>query len=291
MAAPAIDQGILAQQYGFTLSVMNSNPELAGLFNQAVSQQWTPDRFKAAVQNTNWYKSMADTQRKALLLQATDPATYGKLWGDTNEHVRNLASTMGVSPDDWGTILKVSGGIIMNGWSDERARNELGLHLNFGNSGLIGGAAGQAMDSLNAYAYSMGVKNADSWSRQKVMDIVRGVGNEQSAKNEILEQSIAMFPQYEKQLRAGMTAESLAQPYTQSMQQILEVPAGSVNLFDPTIKAAMSYRDPTGTGAAQPLWQFQNSLRQDPRWSKTQNAQDAAMGTAHKVLADFGIYS
>lgn len=293
VAAPSgnIDRALLAQQYGFTLNLMNAYPELGKLFDQASREQWTADRFGAAVKNTQWYQGLTDTGRKAIVMQYTDPASYGKLWNDTQTHVRTLAASMGVDPNNWDAVNAVSQKIIMEGWSDERANNELGLHLNFGNGGMVGGAAGQEVQNLNSYAYSMGIKNSDDWIRQNVMNIVRGSSSDQDAKNQIMSQAIAAFPQYEQQIRSGMTVEALAQPYTQSMQQILEIPAGQVNLFDPTIRNAMSFRDPSGSGAAQPLWQFQNSLRQDPRWSKTQNAQDAAMGTAHKVLSDFGLYS
>jgi hypothetical protein len=39
------------------------------------------------------------------------------------------------------------------------------------------------------------------------------------------------------------------------------------------------------------LWEFQQQLRQDPRWNYTRNAQDSLMGTARKVLQDFGLVS
>jgi hypothetical protein len=292
-AAPAaiIDRSTLAQQYGFTLSLMNAYPELGKLFDQAAREQWTADRFGAAVKNTQWFQTLSDTGRKAIVMQYADPASYAKLQADTQMHVKTLAASMGVDPNDSTTVNAVAQKVIMEGWSDERTNNELGLHLNFGNGGMVGGAAGQEVQNLNSYAYSMGIKNSDDWIRQNVMNIVRGTATDQDAKNQIMTQAISAFPQYEQQIRSGMTVEALAQPYTQSMQQILEVPAGQVNLFDPTIRSAMSYRNPDGSGSAQPLWQFQNSLRQDPRWSKTQNAQDAAMGTAHKVLQDWGLYS
>jgi hypothetical protein len=76
----------------------------------------------------------------------------------------------------------------------------------------------------------------------------------------------------------------------QSMSQILELPQGSINLFDPTIKQALDYKNPTTLQSeAKPLWQFENEIRNDPRWRKTQNAQNSIMQVAHQVLADFGV--
>jgi hypothetical protein len=76
----------------------------------------------------------------------------------------------------------------------------------------------------------------------------------------------------------------------QSMSQILELPAGSINLFDPTIKSALQAKDKaTGANAVKPIWQFENDLRSDSRWKSTQNAQNSMMQVAHQVLSDFGV--
>lgn len=286
----SIDAATLAQQYGFTLAFLKAYPELNALFNQAVAGGWSADRFTAGLKSTNWYQNFSDSQRKALVLQATDPASYNQQLNSDLVHVRDLAAQMGVDPND-GSMITIATKYLQGGWNDEQARAELGLHLNFNSAGMIGGEAGKELDTLNQYMYQMGVKNSDDWVRQNVISIVSGKGSEDDAKNQIMQQAMAAFPQYADQIKGGMTVESLAQPYMQSMNQILEIPAGQINLFDPTIKNAMSYKDPAGTGSALPLWQFQNQLREDPRWSATKNAQDAAMGTAHKVLQDFGIYS
>ena len=112
----------------------------------------------------------------------------------------------------------------------------------------------------------------------------------QDAQNAIKKQAQAMFPAWTKQLDAGQTVADLASPYMQSMAQILEVNPGSVNLFDPTIKKALQYKDPkTGATTSQPLWSFENTLRNDPRWKQTKNAQDSVMQNAHQVLSDFGL--
>lgn len=287
-ATPKINNDELAQQYGFTMGLLNAYPELKTLFNNAVSGGWTADKFQAKLRDTNWYKAMPDTERKYILLQATDPATYGQNWGTATLHIQGLATQMGYNPYDWPMIQALAYNIQAKGWGDDQVRQWIGQHLVFGSNNSVGGLAGQTVQNLQTYSYQMGAQNADWWYQDRTRRIVSGMLSEQDAKNEIMQQGIAMFPQYEKQIRAGSTVQDLAQPYMQSMQQILELNAGSINLFDPTIKKAMAYKDPTGAQAAKPLWEFQNDLRTDDRWKKTQNAQDAAMSTAHKVLSDFG---
>lgn len=290
-ASPKIDNEELAQQYGMTMGLLNAYPELKQLFSDAVAGTWTPDKFQAKLRNSNWYKTMSDTQRKAITMQYTDPATYGKLWNTTQNHVRLMMADMGADPNNWDQINTIAGRIITEGYNDDQARDYLGQFIVFGDGGLAGGKAGATQQALNQYAYAMGVRNSDQWIQDAVRNVIRGKSSEQDFKNQIMQQSIAAFPQWEKQLMSGSTMMDLASPYTQSMSQILEIPPGSINLFDNTIRSALSWKDPQGQAGAKPLWQFQNDLRTDDRWKRTQNAQDAAMGVAHKVMQDFGIAS
>lgn len=287
---PNLNQEELAQQYGLTGMLVSAYPELRVLFEQAVRETWTADKFQAKLRNTQWYKERSETNRKISILQYTDPATYGKMWNDAQLRMRQLMADAGANPDDWAVINAVAGKVIFEGWNDSQARDYIGQYIVFGKGGLASGKAGEVQEKLNAFAYSMGVQNSDWWLQDAVRNVVRGAKSEQDYKNEITSQAIAAFPQYENQLRAGSTLQDLAQPYIQSMSQILEIAPGSVNMFDQTIRKAMSFKDSSGVAAAMPLWDFQNSLRKDDRWKQTQNAQDAAMGTAHKVLQDMGIY-
>lgn len=290
--APAgIDRNELAQQYGFTLAFMNAYPEVGALFDQAVREGWTAEKFQAKFKNSNWYNQHTESQRKAALLSTSDPAEWGQLWNRTQHHVMTLLGDIGGDAGNWDSINAIATHIIWDGWNDERVRNEIGQYIVFGDGGMARGKAGEIQRELNAYSYAMGVKNADSWVQEAVRRAASGRSSIQDFKNDILNWSIAAFPGYEDQLRSGMTMSDIAQPYTQSMSQILEIAPGEVNLFDPTIRGALGWKDSAGKAMAKPLWQFQNDLRGDERWTKTQNAQDAAMGTAHKVLQDMGIYS
>jgi hypothetical protein len=290
-ATPKLNQDELAQQYGMTASMLAAYPELRNLFDQAVREQWTADKFQAKFRNTDWYKSRSDSNRKAAIMQYTDPATYGKLWNTTQGQMRQIMAEMGADPDNWEVVNAVSGRMIIDGWNESQARDYIGQYIVFGAGGFARGKAGEVQEKLNTYAYAMGVQNSDWWMQDAVRAVVRGARSEQDFKNDIASQAIAAFPQFEKQLRAGSTLSDLAAPYTQSMSQILEIAPGTINMFDPTIRTAMSFKDKAGIAGAMPLWDFQNSLRRDERWKKTQNAQDSSMGIAHKVLQDMGIYS
>lgn len=291
-AAPAkvgiVDEE-LARKYGMTMGMLNAYPELKQLFKDMVKEGWEQPKFNAKLAETQWYKTLSDAQRKSILLQYTDPATFHQQYNTAAGKVRLMMSDMGADPNNWDQIYTITSKIVSEGYTDDQARDYLGQFIVFGPGGMAGGKAGQVQQELNSYMYTMGVQNADQWTQDAVRNVIRGKKTSQDYKNDILEQTVATFGGWEKQLRAGATMQDLAQPYMQSMGQILEIPGGQINLFDNTIRGALSWRDPSGVSGSKPLWQFQNDLRKDERWKKTQNAQDAAMGTAHKVLQDFGV--
>lgn len=280
----------LAAKYGYTAAFLNTYPEIKNLVQQAVAGDWSPEMWDARFKNTNFWRNLSDQHRKMAALSIDSPGEWGALWNRTQYHVINLIGQMGGNTNDWNLINKVAGQVIWEGWNDERSLQEIGMHVTFGSTGMAGGKAGETQMEINKYAFDMGVKNADTWSQQAVRDVLSGKKSVQDVKNEIMRQSIAAFPSYEAQFKTGATLNDIAQPYLQSMSTVLEIAPGQVNLFDPTIRNALNFKGSDGKVGTKPLWQFQSELRSDPRWKKTQNAQDATMGTAHKVLQDFGIY-
>lgn len=287
--AKALNTQELAEKFGYAAAFIEAYPEIKTLMQKAVSEGWNETMFQARFKNTNWYKTHSESQQKAAIMQYSDPAEWGALWNRTQMHIIAMMGQMGGNTGDWNTINSVASKMIWEGWSDERAQQEIGMHLTFGAGGMAGGKAGEAQAELFKYMYDMGVKNSDAWIQAAVTDIVSGRKSMQDYKNQVMNQAAAAFPGYLEQFKTGATLSDLAQPYLQSMSQILEIAPGQVNLFDPTVRNAMNYKGSDGKVTTKPLWQFQNELRSDDRWKKTQNAQDAAMGLGHKILQDWGI--
>lgn len=289
---PSLDAQELAEQYGFASNFLNSIPELKKLFQEAVSGGWSKDKFQAKLRDTNWFKSTPADQRKWLVEMASDPATANQKWEMMNIKSRQLAAKLGIIENDftWDKIHEATNGMLYKGWDEGYARFFLGQYVDLTSTGQQQGEAGQYWDQLHQYAYSMGVEQSPDWYQYRAQLVARGIATVQDYKSELNLLAKAQFPQWTKQIEGGQTVADIAQPYLQSMATILELPAGSVNLFDNTIKKALSYVDPkTAEKGAKPLWQFENDLRSDPRWKQTKNAQDSLMQVGHKVLADFGM--
>lgn len=292
-SVPALDSQELAEQYGFASGFLNSIPELKRLFEQAVSGGWTKDKFQAKLRDTSWFKNTTADERKYLLEIKADPASAQQRWDLTNAKVRQLANKMGVLENEftWSKIHEATRNMIYKGWDESAVRYFMGQFVGDRDNAIYGeGEAGEVADQLKQYAYAMGVELAPDWYRGRISRVAQGIATVQDFKSEIANLAKANFPQWAEQIDGGQSVADIAQPYMQSMAQILELPAGSVNLFDNTIKKALTYTNSkTLEKGAKPLWQFENELRSDPRWKQTKNAQDSLMQVGHKVLADFGL--
>jgi len=289
-AAPKLSMSELAEQYGFTSSFLNANPELKNLFGDMVSKGYSKDMFQAKLRNTKWWKTHSDKERQYLTQTYTDPATAKQNFNAAYISVHQLAEQLGIKDTKFtkARIQEAAYNVVAKGWSDGQLRNYLGQYVYF-DGGDFEGQGADTQNELRSYAYSMGVHMSDKWYADNTRKVLRGLATTSDYKNDMLRQAKAMFPQFSKQLDAGQTVSDIASPYLQSMAQILELPSGSVNLFDPTIKKALQYKNPgTLQTETKPLWQFENDLRADPRWKQTKNAQDSMMQIGHQVLSDFG---
>ena len=289
-ASPKLSQKELAEDYGFTMSFLEANPELKKLFSDMVSKGYSKDMFQAKLRDTKWWKSHSDKEREYLTQTYTDPATAKQSFQAALVSTRQLAESLGIKDTKYtlARIQEAAYNVVAKGWSDSQLRYYLGQYVSF-DGGNMQGQGADVENELRTYAYSMGVNMSDKWYADNTRQVLRGLATTSDYKNQMLRTAKAQFPQYSKQLDAGQTVADIASPYMQSMAQILELPAGSINLFDPTIKKALQYKDPsTLQGGSKPMWQFENELRSDPRWKQTQNAQDSLMQVGHQVLSDFG---
>jgi len=280
----------LAEKYGFTLDFLNANPELHRLFRKMVSEGWSKDMFDAKLRETKWWKTHSDKERQYLTQMFTDPASARQSLSQAKITVRQMANQLGIKETDFTMkrINEAAYNMVAKGWNEGQIRYYLGQYVYF-DGGKMQGQGADVQNELRSYAYSMGVTMSGKWYADNTRKVLRGLATTSDFKNDMLRQAKAMFPQFSKQLDGGQTVADIAAPYMQSMAQILELPVGSVNLFDSTIKKALQYKNPTTLQTqSKPLWQFENDLRNDPRWKKTKNAQDSLFQVGHQVLSDFG---
>ena len=145
MAAVSYDQSAAAKagNFGWSLAVINSDPELKALFAQATATGpnggWTVDHFVAKVRDTRWFKTHADTARQAIILQKADPATYNSRVGSAAAQVTAMAGQVGARLTA-AQVQQVGVDSVMFGWNSDQLRQHLTPYVK---SATVSGAANQ----------------------------------------------------------------------------------------------------------------------------------------------------
>ena len=296
-ATPAVSGSSAADQatnFGWSLAVINSNPELKALFTRATAAGagggWTPEHFVAKVRDTKWFKTHADTARQAIILQKADPATYSARVAQSAAQANAMAGTSGASMSA-AQVNQIAVDTVMFGWNPDQLRQHMVKYVRANAGGQYSGGAAtfqhQYTELSGQYGIAVSPQTMGAWVRDSIM----GRSNTDKVRNYMVQQASSRYPSLAERLKAGETVDQIADPYRQSYAKILEVNPNTVKLDDNLLQSALSGKDDKGKPSTKSVWQFEQDLRQDPRFMKTQQAQDQGMSMAHKVLNDWGIVS
>lgn len=294
--SPSLDLEELAQSYGWSLAVLNAIPEVKKLFQTYIKESWTPQKLTASIRNTKWYKTRSESQRQALVLQKTDPAEYNRRMAKMRQHVTSMYGTLtggkGLSKE---FVNRVASQAVMLDWTEEELRNTIARGSNYKallSKDRLGGEAGQMEDQLRKAAADYGIDVSDTWVGNQIQSAMWGQADVGVAVHALKRMAQSQYRAYADDLERGVTMRDIAEPYIQSMGKTLELNPGSLGMNDPTIRKALTaYDADSGKPTTTPLWQFEQTLRSDKRWNKTQNAQDSLMGVGHDVLTQMGLTS
>jgi hypothetical protein len=150
------------------------------------------------------------------------------------------------------------------------------------------GPSGKYFVALKNFAADNGLRLSDTAATSYANSIVAGTIDENTAFNTLRESAAEAFPSYGDKIKSGIDLRTLADPYIQSMSDILEIPDTGIDMFDPKVRNALAFTLPDGKVGTKSIYDFEKELRQDPRWQYTNNAREQASSIATTVLKDFG---
>jgi hypothetical protein len=288
---PEQQKAALLNGIGPLASLLTSIPELSTLLNKAISSGQTAQEFQNAINNSVWYRTHSDSVRNGLIQQASDPVTYQKMLQQEQAKVKSLAGQMGVQLSA-AQLANLGTQSYLQGYTSDQLTQQLAGMFN--RNGQLGGQAAQIHDELQKTAALYGQNWDDASTRYRTQQVLANPGMLDTYKEAMKTQAKAMFPGLSSQIDAGLTVEDIASPYKQTMSNLLEVDPNTLTLNDRMIRSALQ-----GTGNVQkgqqptatPLWQFEQQVRSDPRWDKTQNAIQSAAGVAMQLGKDWGMAS
>lgn len=282
-----------AKDYGVQAGLVDSVPELKQMFNDAVAHKMSVEDFKAKFINSKWYLAHNDAWRVAYGTEKSDPPSWKHETNLASDLVRSTAMDTGVKlTDDQVASLARQALYLSSGSS--KGIDPSALKKRIVGTGIITGTTGEALttiDDLKAHGANMGVQHDALWYTNAAQNILHGDGNLNGWKKQISDVAKSKYAAFADQIDQGQTVKSLASPYINSMARLLEVPANNIDLTDHTINKALTNLNADSKPELQPLWQFETSLRKDPRWAATQNARDTVDATTRKILSDFGLVS
>jgi hypothetical protein len=280
-------QSEMAASYGYTLAFFNSNPELKSLLSRATSANYSVARFVAELQNTNWFRTSSESFRKYQALKSGDPATFASQLNALAAHIWNAGGEMGATLDAT-TVNQLSHQAMQLGWNEDQLKRVLNTMVT-AVDGHYTGMAGVAEKQFQGLADDYGVTISPDTLRDWVRRTSLGVDDPRATELRIQQMAMSKYTALKDRIAAGETVRQIADPYIQSYSKLLETAPESVGLNDNMIQRALTARDPKGQPTTQTLYDFENSVRNDPRWAKTKNAQDSMSATASKILQTFGL--
>lgn len=285
---PVLSLDQLKSEYPLVAALVTSVPELTSIYRQAVSGTWSTDRFIAAVQNSNWWATHSDTARQLFAQLKADPATYNQNVNNLHASIQQMAAQLGatITPQQ---AQQFAVDALMGGYAQDQAvlNQKFAQYVQPVSGNHFGGQAGSYEDQIRQAMRDLGVFMPEDQLDTQIRQIIVGQQSVQGVQAQLRSQSASMYPAYANQLNSGMNLSDIASPFISRAQQLLEMGPGSVNIQSPIVKNALQYTE-NGSPTAMPMYQFERTVRQDPRWLATDNAQDSFMANAHRVLVDMG---
>ena len=297
-------------RYGFADAFFDSDPSLKNLISEATKNNWAADKFTAGLEATPWYKNHTESQRNWQILQTQQPAQAKVISDRIGADINEIAGAMGANIPP-ALNRQIQGSVLANSYSGgnydkQLLQRAIAAQVRMDQYGHYKGAAGQFEDSIRTMSADYGIPISGGALQHWVQGGLQSAGGDASklsayqenVKHYLQEQAKLTFPGLAKSIDSGMTVAQAASPYVTSYAKILEQPIDSSSqassyLQDPVIKKALQYQNPQeqkqGTPGIMPMYQFEQTLKQDPRWMATNNARDQLGSAAYHVLSDFGL--
>lgn len=276
----------LAENYGYAWSFLKQHSDVWKVFQQAVTKNYSPDRFKAAIRGTGWWKKTEASVRQYQLEVASDPRGVASKIAAVQATLAGQASSMGALMST-ATLRKMAQNAYMHNWNADQIRTQLGNYVKAVN-GVYHGAAANDSDAIKQMAWRNGINLSDKTVQSWVQAIEKGQQTKDYYQQYVRTQAKSLAPSFAKELDAGMDLFDIANPYMESKARLLQLDPASIDLNDQDVRQALSAKTPDGKPTSMSLWEFEQNMRNKPQYMKTDAARDSAYSIAHKVLNDFG---
>ena len=288
-----LDWDVLSEDWQWIRDLIAEIPEIEGLFEEAVAEgafesQTGINGFINKVIDSEWWKETGPSAREAFATRSSDPAAYAQLLEDARVAVQSRANELGAQLDS-GTIERLANRYVVDGWDQRGYLMDRALSDKIGMAEGGQYVAGNFAEQLRRTAMNNGLQYDDQYYISAARSVASGLRSEESWLRDIREEAASYWPVYGDQIRSGVDARQLLSGYINVMSRTLEIDPMSIDLDDPYLRQATTSLDDSGKPRAQSLWEFQQALRDDPRWMNTDQAVKRQTDIGAGILRRFGI--
>lgn len=278
--------------YGWQKALIESDPELKKLFDQALKEGWSQAQFVAKAQNTKWFKTKGLAFRENEVKRLQDPATWRAEKQTRISNLTNMAQRMGaqLSPTQANTIAEQWMSL---GWDESQVGDALEKYVGEVTTpgseftGQFIGDAGKAQAQLIQFAKRNAYKMPDGSMSKWVKSVIDGSATVDDYEQFIRRQTAAAYGAFADEIMAGADLMDVASPYINTYQRLLE--RADIGLDDPLIQKALNSPGQDGKVGAMPLWQFEQQLKKDARYDQTEGAKEEAKSKGKNIMSLLGL--
>lgn len=268
--------GVYSQYIGLMAQYFNVDPETINE-NDPLLQKVFTDKGSLTISNFE-------------TLLRSDPRFKGtKMEGqqkDFRQSIIDRALAQGVTLDDTAIDDIVSNALSMGiSPASSLVDGLIRAKLSYTPGKTLGGIAGGALSQLKATAAANGLdfdKQFGTQAQTWLSKILQGESPD-TFKNIIRQTAKLGLPEkVGSLLDLGVDLETIYTPYKNVMSSILEINPQTIGLDDKTLRSAI------GPDKEMTLYDWERSLRKDPRWQYTNNARQQVSGIGLNVLQQLG---
>lgn len=265
------------------------DPEMAAIFDQAIAEKWAPDRFQAAIQGTNWWKTHQASERQWEAAVQSDPAQALALKRQKVAELQSQARQMGSEPDDT-TLWAWAEMALRYGWTPTQQQDILASWWSL-DQGTQKGAAATIWQDINALSSDYAITLSDATKERWTQQVLAGDVTVEEFKGYLSEMAASQWTGLKDVLSRGVTVRQFAEPFLQLAARELEIDPATIDLKDPKWQAFLDRRNDKGEWSPMSLREWRSTVRSDPAfgWDKTEGARQQSAELTTALGERFGV--
>jgi Tfp pilus assembly protein PilV len=285
-------------EYALPLALINSDPELKALFDEAwidqkAGKEWTQEKFNVRLQGTNWFKTKSEPQRLYYTLK-NDPAQAAEFARQVNakkSSIASLARANGISLSDQ-DLDRLANTSLEFGYADDELTSVMADYIDYKEQdpkalvGSLTGNAGLAEDGIRDWAKRNMITVSDSWIIGQVRNAAKSGWRIDSAQDAINNMARQQFSHWADQLDGNTTLDDLAGGFKNLISDEFDEDVDSITFDNKFLKKAMMATDDKGKPINTET--LRRDLYQTDEWSDVTKNKNKLISTGRDILTRMG---